>query len=228
MFWWWKQSDCCELHRHSGSPFREHTHTHNRGGATVLHLVVRRLSTSRYSCSYSGTELRQPPPAQHQQVNQRPQPHQHRHGHRQPPTETLHFPVRRSRRRPAAPGLLSESHLTEARKQVKQAQASGPRCANYRAQVRPVPLTARLQSARPPSLSLSLNSQGLERFSDTPDSRVHVCARACFSEGVLDPPQGLNGRAWSSTCRHLQLLQNRGVTGEARTKPRIFFQPKWQ
>lgn len=112
-----------------------HTHTRARGKRCIkgalLHLVVRRLSTSRSSCSStaaprscSGTEFRQLPPAEHQQVNQRPQPYQHRHGHRQPPTETLHFPVRRSRRRPQ-PRLLSELHFTATRKQVKQAQASG-------------------------------------------------------------------------------------------------------
>lgn len=94
----------------------------------LLHLVVRCLSASCcYSsssspCSCSGTELRQLPPAQHQQVNQRAQPHQHRHGHRQPPTETLHFSVRRSRRRPQ-PGFCQNRILNRSQETNKKATA---------------------------------------------------------------------------------------------------------
>lgn len=85
------------------------------GGA---HLVGPRLSASSRG---SGPELRQPPPAQHQQVNQRPQPHQHRHGHRQPPAETLHFPVRGSRRRRPQPTRGPQTHIFPPRGARKRA-----------------------------------------------------------------------------------------------------------
>lgn len=185
---------------------------------SLLHLVVRCLSASRdSSTSSSGTELRQLPPAQHQQVNQCPQPHQHRHGHRQPPTETLHFPVRRSRRRPQ-PGCC-QNPILEKRQNKWKNHADPPTRTNSHAQLCPVPQTVKhwLQSARSLSHTLSTltEARALLWHAWQPWARaclracVFVCESVCFSEGVLDPPGGLNGRAWSSTCRHPQLLHYR-------------------
>lgn len=146
----------------------------------LLHLVVGCLSCySSSPCSRSWTELRQPPPAQHQQVNQRSQPHQHRHGHRQPPTESLHFPVRRNRRRPQ-PGCCQKSISQKREKKWKKRTRSQPPLTDTAAACL-VQLTVKHRlHARPHSRSF--NSQKRERFSDTPDSRKRVrwCARACY------------------------------------------------
>lgn len=164
----------------------QHRWTGGQVSPSLLHLVVRRLSASRCAssssasssrCSRSGTELRQPPPAQHQQVNQRSQPHQHRHGHRQLPTETLHFPVRRSRRRPQ-PGLCQNPIFQER----ETNGTSSVQSQSLTAQVRPVPPTVRRWlrcGALPHARSLPTHGSS----SDTPDGRggVHACRCACMS-----------------------------------------------
>lgn len=120
----------------------------------LLHLVVGCLSCySASPCYRSWTELRQPPPAQHQQVNQRSQPHQHRHGHRQPPTESLHFPVRRNRRRPQ-PGCCQKSISQKREKKWKKRTRSQPPLTDTAAAcLFPLTVKHRLH-ARSPSLSL--------------------------------------------------------------------------
>lgn len=171
-------------------------HTHSG----VAHLVGRRLSTSCASSRGSGSELRQPPPAQDQQVNQRPQPHQHRHGHRQPPTETLHFPVRGSRRRRPQPSRrLSEAHLPE-----RHEEAS--------ARARPVEVSVehRVLRGLPPSLwvrvSLTRTLQHAHAGSSASWARLTAtCARVFAvnqSAWVLDPPEGLKGGAPPADTRN--------------------------
>lgn len=177
--------ESAQTHRLRWGQNRQHTHP------GVPHLVGRRLSTSCASSRRSASELRQPPPAQDQQVNQRSQPHQHRHGHRQPPAETLHFPVRWSRRRRPQPSrrLVRRTLPREARgSQRTSASCGGVGKPPSAARAASLSVGPRSSHAHTPTRAVCRSSASWARLTATswPWNQ---------SAWVPDPPEGLKGGA---------------------------------
>lgn len=235
------QCDSCELHRHTGSPtatsqpFFFWTHAQFKPRADTVVRVGDKIATSP-GCTLSLRlplllllllpllRYRAPAASSGLAPAGKPAPPATPAPPRPPPVSDRDASFC-GQEEPAAPAarLLSESHFIEARKHIKQPHQAATQHQLTRTSLSGPAAGETLAPERALSLTLSLNSQRLERLSDTPDSRVRVCARArvnqCASLRVswtlLKVCMGEHGAPPADTHNDsTKVQQSRIVTGE--------------